>query len=521
MADPKGALDYSVPKEQMINTAGLPEDEQQNIMDARSRSLDALEQRYAQPNWFKVSAGFLKPQLGGFGASLGSAFDAMGENVEQQRAIAPTIAVERAKLEQMKAMMGKSERAANMVANLVGLGPNAGRKLGGGLENLPDFITPENQKKLAGAVVTLKAMGEGDKAEAIKAALDAQQTKTVTQGTEAETEMMRQRFETESPFYKLQPGATPEDWRKNAEVTRKKLTANLVASGMYTPEGLKNISDQDLLDKSQELQKANASMKIKNAQSAGEVIRGNSDALQDLITARDISSSSKLEKMLGIGAGQDAISALFGWVSAPTEAGKIGKLNEAAAKLAQADPQAYADFQVLQKVLQKNLADARSTIQNPSVGAQNLLSGTQPTVLNSRLAIVKMLDLIAHEKSTQIREGVLRQNYRGPNPAGFETDPVSGYANLQKNITQERRKIEQSPTMGSGLPNFYNPYEALYSSNNTTSEPNAQPSVTTPANSKGLPTTHSPKHKPANTGRTTSLDAIEEAMKKKGMQIPQ
>ena len=59
---------------------------------------DKLEQRYAKPNYFKIAAGFLKPQLGGFSASLGSANEAMGEQAELERAIAPTVAQMRSQL---------------------------------------------------------------------------------------------------------------------------------------------------------------------------------------------------------------------------------------------------------------------------------------------------------------------------------------------------------------------------------------------------------------------------------------
>lgn len=72
--------------------------EYKNLMEAQKKYADELEQRYAQPNWFKVAAGFAKPQLGGFLASLGSASQAMGENIEQQRAIAPTVAAMRAEI---------------------------------------------------------------------------------------------------------------------------------------------------------------------------------------------------------------------------------------------------------------------------------------------------------------------------------------------------------------------------------------------------------------------------------------
>jgi hypothetical protein len=57
-----------------------------------------LEQRYAKPNYFKIAAGFLKPQLGGFSASLGSANEAMAEQAELERAIAPTVAQMRSQL---------------------------------------------------------------------------------------------------------------------------------------------------------------------------------------------------------------------------------------------------------------------------------------------------------------------------------------------------------------------------------------------------------------------------------------
>ena len=86
-----------------INPTGIGTDpeitaEYKNLMEAQKKYADELEQRYAQPNWFKVAAGFAKPQLGGFLASLGTASEAMGENVEQQRAIAPTVAAMRAEI---------------------------------------------------------------------------------------------------------------------------------------------------------------------------------------------------------------------------------------------------------------------------------------------------------------------------------------------------------------------------------------------------------------------------------------
>jgi hypothetical protein len=98
-----------------INPYGLEEDQLKDYQKSVQGQLDALEQRYAQPNWFKVSAGFLKPQLGGFGASLGSAFGAMGENVEQQRAAAVPIAQMRAQLAQSDILLNQNKTTSDKV----------------------------------------------------------------------------------------------------------------------------------------------------------------------------------------------------------------------------------------------------------------------------------------------------------------------------------------------------------------------------------------------------------------------
>ena len=99
-----------------INPAGAQQadlEEYQKSLDAQIKS---LEDRYAQPNYFKVAAGFLKPQLGGFFASVGSASEALAENVEQQRAAQLPIAQMRSQLAQSKILTGQNKTVADMVA---------------------------------------------------------------------------------------------------------------------------------------------------------------------------------------------------------------------------------------------------------------------------------------------------------------------------------------------------------------------------------------------------------------------
>lgn len=96
MADPKTFSGFT-PDLSKFSFYG-DESGQKDYVEPTSKLLDDLEKRYAQPNWLKVSAGFLKPQLGGFGASLGSAFDALGETQQQSLQAAIPIAQARAQL---------------------------------------------------------------------------------------------------------------------------------------------------------------------------------------------------------------------------------------------------------------------------------------------------------------------------------------------------------------------------------------------------------------------------------------
>jgi len=112
---------------------GSTEEQQQKYHETLQDQIKALENRYAQPNWFKVAAGFAKPQLGGFLASLGSASEALGENVEQQRASALPIAQMRAQLAQSEALMGQNVDVSSQIKKWRADPKNAGQMPPGNL----------------------------------------------------------------------------------------------------------------------------------------------------------------------------------------------------------------------------------------------------------------------------------------------------------------------------------------------------------------------------------------------------
>jgi hypothetical protein len=96
------------------NLFGATDLQMKAILDAQEAGLQALEQRYANPNWFNVAAGFFKPQLGGFAASLGSASQALGENVEKQRENMLPIAKMRSDIALTQLAIGQKQKAAEM-----------------------------------------------------------------------------------------------------------------------------------------------------------------------------------------------------------------------------------------------------------------------------------------------------------------------------------------------------------------------------------------------------------------------
>jgi len=94
---------------------GQDDERLQELQKAQQEALEALQKRYDQPNWWKVAAGFAKPQLGGFLASAGSAAEAMGENVENQRAQQLPIAQMKLALAQSNMLLGANKKVADEV----------------------------------------------------------------------------------------------------------------------------------------------------------------------------------------------------------------------------------------------------------------------------------------------------------------------------------------------------------------------------------------------------------------------
>lgn len=176
MAAPSG-LDPS-----NINLYGAAPADTEEYQKALQASVDALQQRYENPNWFNVAAGFLKPQLGGFAASLGSANEALGANLEKQRETQLPIAQMRAQLAASKIAMGQRSTAAKELADWQA----TGRPMDDATYARLTALAPD-----AATAAAAKAAYEGERAN--QGIMAQQQTLRQAQGAQALT-LAQQQF---------------------------------------------------------------------------------------------------------------------------------------------------------------------------------------------------------------------------------------------------------------------------------------------------------------------------------------
>lgn len=163
-----------------MNLYGVDDSEREKALEASNTGLAALRARYENPNYFKIAAAFAKPQLGGFMASLGSAAEVMGENVEQQRANEIPIFNASSQNSAMRVALAQKANAAGLVANHKGP------------------VTEELLKQVVARVgadsplaQAIKSQLEGERAN--QGILQQQQTLRQSQGTQA-LQLVQQQF---------------------------------------------------------------------------------------------------------------------------------------------------------------------------------------------------------------------------------------------------------------------------------------------------------------------------------------
>jgi hypothetical protein len=214
-------------------------DEINEYQDALQKSLQALENRYAQPNWFKIAAGFAEPKLGGFFASLGNASNAMGDYVEQQRANELPIAQLRAQLASSKVTMGQRKKAADIFSNALGIPAEDSQKILSGNLPLPAGAHKLMRPEIAAQLTALDPKIGAAAHEMVQAAHAEQELANKSNASAIENAAFKQKYGFDIPgFVPVGSGNNPSPASVsdagNAEASSA--TASAAAPASSTPQ---------------------------------------------------------------------------------------------------------------------------------------------------------------------------------------------------------------------------------------------------------------------------------------------
>jgi hypothetical protein len=451
----------------------------------------ALEQRYAQPNLFKMSEAFLKPQLGGFSASLGSAMGTLGENIEQQRAMQIPIAEMQTRITQADILLGQKNKQneiyqawrqsgkpmdADTYSRIASLGPET-------------EISKASQKFYEGAkeglgmtIAATKAMGEdpmmklqrwtefqlGPDADSSKG--KAQQDaflKAVEESKPPQTDQTQ--WNAMSRYDKMDAASTYAKSQREAGMTVEEQMRQQANSAPERLALLRSIRDLAL----------------------GAGIPDSKDSKGTVLTGQQ-----QMGALLNKFGGNNPIET-FARAAADGKLGETFKDLDVYARQIGMSEEAKNKFQVLVKELANNQVAMRNSSLSPTDAFSQLQQSASPNIGNSQNALVTIIDLLGHsEKNSQEKYRYAKEKKV---PYGrLEIDPE--YNALRSKYAEEHVRIATgNPLMTA--PSWYDP-----SYGNVSKKKEATPAVIPAAPSASGAKTASPR---------ITLDAIRSAREAK------
>lgn len=373
MADAKTPLQV-VTDPSKINPTGASQEDLSEYQKSLDAQIKALEQRYANPNWFKVAAGFLKPQLGGFAASLGSASQALGESVEQQRAAELPIAQMRSQLAQSKILTGQNKTQSDEF--------EAWRTSG----------KPMDEATYA-RIVSLQP--ESAVAKAAKGFFDAAQTKAGTAQTKLQTEISALKAAGEDP----RMTALADIYSTTVTPERRKAAEDLITQNMPPQIEPADWAAMSPYDRAEELRKYTRDQRelgMDKEKLSADQAKAAMDRLPLLHSIRETAVQPGMDKFLGVFKGNDLLS-IVGRAAAE---GKIagGKLQgfDEYYKQANLTNDQIATAQNLVKQLAELQVKSGQTITNPTDIARELYAMATPGTGNTQRSLLTLVDALAY-----------------------------------------------------------------------------------------------------------------------------
>jgi hypothetical protein len=417
-----------------INPAGLTPENLAKYQEALQASMNALQARYENPNWFNVAAGFLKPQLGGFAASLGSAGAALGDWQEKQRANELPVAQMRAQLGQV-GMLQEQKNQANAVAESIKGKP----------------VTAEHV-----AAANVLDPG-GPAAKSLQAKLDSQIKLDALARDNAEALRREQETRAKNPTIItnigdiLSAGVQGDDKARQASIAKihSAKPPNIdQATWDATPD----------FNKIDQIARYNASTSEQGAtaeQGDQKIAESANKRIPLLRNMRELALQPGMKLMFDYFGTNNLIDVL-GQAATNGKFGETLKDVDTYMKQLGASPEVRSRGQILAKLIAQNQAEMRSATTHPTDASQTLLQIASPNLNNSQTAFVSLVDLIGNSEKHAVDMYHLRMK-GGPGgttiPAReLQTSPE--YYSAQQRYSDERSRIAlEDPTVR--LPSWY------------------------------------------------------------------
>jgi hypothetical protein len=450
-----------------LPTGGLPDiskanfynqtpEEQEKLLSSLEDSQKALEQRYANPNWFNVAAGFLKPQLGGFSASLGSANQAFGENLEKQRANELTVANQRAQVGLMRNQMAQTAKGAALAKEGV---------------NTPGGMTPAKVADISNysPIYGTTAQGQLTNEDTQRAAMLSQRASGMS---EAELQAkngaaFKALFPNGMPALPNIPGAIPAN--PQGAVPEKSVvppeTGLSQAEWDSKPLAAKNAFGSALAEANQQV----ATGTMMNYQKAAESAQPKLDLYRGM---RELATSPGMDKVFGILSGNDAVSLAGKALDEGRLSDRLANIQNLLIQANVTDPDLRRRAAQLVKLINENKSTIGSSSSSPTDQATALRGAANPSLENPQTAFVALTDSIAHtEAKNRDLYGILKskkENGGGYNASNFTTEPA--YKAYTKKFMDEHANMLLNPPKDK-TPSFYSPYSEQVTPASAVSKP--------------------------------------------------
>lgn len=461
-----------------VNPAELEPEALQKYQKTIEEQIAALEQRYNEPNWFKVAAGFAKPQLGGFLASLGSAAEAMGETVEQQREQQLPIAQMKVAVEQANMLLGQKQKQNQIYQDW-----------------LKKNTSPDGTVQPMDAATYSRIMSLGDKTEVAQAAtkyyegaragLDITTTAAAAAGKDPTLKLDQY-----INFQALNPNADPK--QSKAEHDNFVAALNAGKPPQVDQAQWNAMSRYEKMDEVARYAKAQreagmgAEATMQQQASQAPTRLSLLSSIRGLALGEGLKDTTKMVDGKEVKVtGQQQMAALLNYFGGnnPFEvlarAAADGKLGE---KLADIDkyarqnamtPEARDHFQKLSKLLAENQISLRNSTINPTDASSMLQQAGSPSIGNSQTALLSLVDLMGHSEQNALERYRYVLDKKIPYRQLY-VDP--DYLQKQQQYAIEHRDIAtRNPLLKT--PSWFNPARSVSGE----AQPAAAPSQAAPA----------------------------------------